>query len=484
MSDSELGELVGQCLMVGIPHPELDESSRRLLSETRIGHVCLFGRNTPDIATTRRLTDALRSFAKQELGTPMLIATDHEGGAVQRLTNATTRIPSAMAQGMAGPSHAGAMARIAAGELRAVGINMVFAPVADVNLNPANPVIGVRSFGSDPARVADGVVAATQGYRAGGVASAVKHFPGHGDTAVDSHMSLPLLPFDRERLDRVELVPFRAAIAAGVDAVMIGHLSLPEIDSSGAPSSLSRAVVTGLLREQVGFDGLICTDCLEMRGVATQGRDFGPDVALAAFEAGADLVVVSHTPERQRASAAAMLDAVRSGRVREERLRASAARVRACVDRAGAPGDPATVGSAANLDEVARTARAAVRIGAGADLLPLPGRVGVFAAGGWNRTIAEDERPDDVFVAHMAARGALPVTAERLDSVDSVLVGLRRMNQEQRDELLARLRGRRVAVVALREPYVASAFEGCATVIACDESPAFLHVIADLALAH
>jgi beta-N-acetylhexosaminidase len=482
MSERELRELVGQCLMIGIPRPELDDATRRVLADTRAGHVCLFGRNTPDPATTRRLTDALRAFVAAERGATPLIATDHEGGAVQRLTRAATRIPSAMAQGMAGPAHVTAMARIAARELRAVGIGVVLAPVADVNLNPANPVIGVRSFGSDPARVAACVEAAIRGAHAEGVACVAKHFPGHGDTGVDSHVSLPTLPFGPERLDEIELLPFRAAIAAGVDAVMVGHLSLPELDPSGRPSSLSPAIVTGLLREHLGWDGVIYTDCLEMQGVATPDRDFGADVALASFEAGADLIEVSHTRERQRAAAAAVFDAVRAGRVGEDRLRASAARVRALADRTPAPGDVAVVGAPAHRAEVARTAGAAIRVENGAGRLPFIGRVGALAAGDWSRTIAEDEQPDNAFVSRMATSGATRITPDDLDRVDAVVVGLRRIAPDQRDALAARLRGRPAAVVALREPYAAAAFEDCVRILACDEGPAFLDVIAATAL--
>jgi beta-N-acetylhexosaminidase len=479
MSDDELRRLIGQCLMVGLPGPRLDDGTRALLVRHRIGNVVLFGRNTPDPTATLGLTRALQELVRDELGSPMLIAADHEGGAVQRLAAGATRIPSAMCQGLAGPGHVTAVSRVAARELLEVGINMVLAPVADVNVNPDNPVIGVRSFGDVPETVATCVAAALEGYQAEGIVTSVKHFPGHGDTGVDSHLDLPVLPFDLERLDRVELVPFRAAIAAGVDSVMVSHLALPRLDPSGMPATLSPVVTAGLLRERLGYEGVICTDCMEMSGVTSSHPDFG-EIAVRAFEAGADLVVVSHTPERQEAAARSLIDAVRTGRVAEERLRASASRIAARKRRLPASGSALglrDIGGEAHRQVIADAAGAAVRLVTGGDALPLPGPVGVLSFGRWSHTQAEDATDADPFLEAARTRGAVPLDPGDLSRVESLLIGVRRLTPAELDAVRHLTTQLPSAVVALREPYVLSTIPRAATVIACDESPETLAAI-------
>jgi beta-N-acetylhexosaminidase len=278
--------------------------------------------NPRQIAT---LSNGLQSAAvSQRPGIPLLISTDQEGGAVVfRLGAPATAMPGNMALG-AGRSTADAhrSAEVIGAELAAVGINQNYAPVADVNVNPANPVIGVRSVSEDPGLVSALVAAQVGGYHAGGVAAVAKHFPGHGDTAVDSHFGLPEVTHTREQLAAIDLPPFRAAIAEGVDTIMTAHVVLRSVDPSGAPATMSEPILTGLLREELGYDGLIVTDALDMGGAT---GTYPPDVApVAAFQAGADQLVLA--PQMDIAYQA-VLGAVRSGEISERRLDESVCRI-------------------------------------------------------------------------------------------------------------------------------------------------------------
>jgi beta-N-acetylhexosaminidase len=235
--------------------------------------------------------------------------------------------PWAMAVAAAGdPSLAERRARVTALESRALGIHQVYAPVADVNVDPDNPVISVRSYGEDPVDVSRYVVAVVKGLQAGGVTATLKHFPGHGDTHTDSHLSLPIVTATRERLDQVELVPFRAGIAAGARSVMVGHLSVPALDE--APSTLSEKVVTGELRGTLGFDGLIVTDAMTMKALSGNPADD----AVRAIRAGVDIVLMSPEPE---SAIRAVVEAVRRGEVPEARIDASVRRILREKERLG-----------------------------------------------------------------------------------------------------------------------------------------------------
>ncbi len=261
---------------------------------------------------------------------PLLVAADLEWGAGTRLGGATV-LPVAMAVAAAGDrSYAYEAGRITAVEARAAGIHLALAPVADVNVNPANPVINTRSYGSSPALVADRVAAFIEGARAGGLLTAAKHFPGHGDTETDSHLAMPVLRLDRARLESVELAPFRAAIAAGVDGVMSAHLAVPAVDPALRPATLSPAVLDGLLRRELGFRGLVITDALHMDGVKAWG-DPGA-VAVEAVRAGADVLLM---PPATGAAIRAVARAVRAGRIHEARIDASVRRILAAKADAG-----------------------------------------------------------------------------------------------------------------------------------------------------
>ncbi|MGH9210490.1 MAG: glycoside hydrolase family 3 protein [Acidimicrobiales bacterium] len=281
--------------------------------------------NLHDPRQIARLSNGLQSASVDgHSGVPLVVSIDQEGGIVFRLpTPPSTALPGNMALG-ATRSTADALrsAEIIGRELDVLGITQNYAPVADVNVNPENPVIGVRSFGSNPELASGLVDAVVRGHRRSRVASAAKHFPGHGDTDVDSHFGLPLITHTRAELDAIDLPPFRAAIAAGVDTIMTAHIVVPALDDSGVPATMSPNIVTGLLRDELGFEGLVVTDALDMQGASEQ---FPPDVApVEALKAGADMLVLA--PQMDVAFAA-VLDTVRRGDVSEERLDESVARI-------------------------------------------------------------------------------------------------------------------------------------------------------------
>jgi len=281
--------------------------------------------NVRDPRQIAMLSNGLQAAAvRQRMHIPLLISTDQEGGAVVfRLVAPATAMPGNMALG-ASRSQAAARrsAQVIGTELAAVGINQDYAPVADVNVNPANPVIGVRSVGEDPQLVSRLVSAQVDGYHDGGVATVAKHFPGHGDTAVDSHFGLPEVTHTREQLEAIDLPPFRAAIRTGVDTIMTAHVVLRSIDPSGAPATMSRPILTGLLREELRYDGLIVTDALDMGGAT---GTYPPNVApVEAFKAGADQLVLA--PQLDVAYNA-VLAAVRSGEISKRRLDESVQRI-------------------------------------------------------------------------------------------------------------------------------------------------------------
>jgi beta-N-acetylhexosaminidase len=289
---------------------------------------------------------------------------DEEGGAVTRLEASTgSSWPGNRALGVVDDvALTERVARQIGRLVAAAGITLDYAPVVDVNANPANPVIGIRSFGPDPELVARHTVAWISGFQGAGVAACAKHFPGHGDTVADSHLALPTVAASRELLERRDLPPFRAAIGAGVRAVMCGHLLVPVLDT--VPATLSRAVLTGLLRNELGFDGVVVTDAIEMRALAAHHQP--GEIAVRALAAGADAVCVGvSSPEGESVYALRdhIMAAVRDGSLREERLAEAAARVRALAawhaERAALRAD-----AAGDLDEGlgARVADAALRV--------------------------------------------------------------------------------------------------------------------------
>lgn len=317
MPVDEIVTLANRCMLPGLPGPVLDDATRRWLDEG-LGGLVLFAGNIVSPDQLAELTHAIHTG-----GTDVLIAADEEGGDVTRLhhTGGSTT-PGNLALGAAGDlALTREVARTIGHDLRGAGIDWDLAPDVDVNTNPANPVIGTRSFGDDPDAVAAHGVAYLNGLRDAGILSCAKHFPGHGDTQVDSHFGLPHVEGDLEP----HLVPFRAAIEAGVDSILTAHIVFPALDTY--PATLSRRIVTDLLRGELGYDGLVLTDSMTMKAVAdTYGLGEG---AVLALMAGVDMICVNADVESQLAIRDALVTAAKSGRLPADRLAEAAGRVRA-----------------------------------------------------------------------------------------------------------------------------------------------------------
>jgi beta-N-acetylhexosaminidase len=317
------------------------------------GAIVLFARNVGTPAELRELVAALR--ATQPL--PPLIAIDQEGGRVARIADGVVALPPAMAVGAAGDVAACERLGILAGrDLARLGVSVDYAPVGDCAVDPGNTVIGTRAYGGDPTHVARFAAAFARGLERGGVAAAIKHFPGHGATAVDSHLALPHVTDDERTLRARDLVPFAAAVAAAVPIVMTAHVVVDALDPLH-PATLSPRILTGLLREELGFTGVIATDCLQMDAIA--GSVGTVAAAVDAIAAGADLVTISHTLDLARDAAAAIAAAAGDGRLPPARVADARARVRALRERYAhlAPFD-----GSVDEGEPARVARAAVTI--------------------------------------------------------------------------------------------------------------------------
>ncbi|PLR78483.1 beta-N-acetylhexosaminidase [Bacillus sp. V3-13] len=331
-----LEEKVGQMLMPdfrtwkGANVTEMLPEIEQLVKQYHLGGVILFRENVVTTEQTAKLVSAYEE-ASEKYG--LLMTIDQEGGIVTRLQSGTD-MPGNMALGATrSPEIAGKVGKAIGEELAALGINMNFAPVLDINNNPDNPVIGVRSFGENPELVAELGVAYTKGLQAAGVAATAKHFPGHGDTAVDSHLGLPEVPHDKARLMEVELYPFQKGMEAGIDAVMTAHVTFPKIDDTkviskltgeeiALPATLSYKVLTELMREEMGYEGVITTDAMNMKAIADH---FGPvDAAIRAVKAGTDIVLM---PVGLAEVANGLLDAVKNGEISEERIEESVKRI-------------------------------------------------------------------------------------------------------------------------------------------------------------
>ncbi|MCK4258795.1 MAG: beta-N-acetylhexosaminidase [Halanaerobiales bacterium] len=328
LQEMTLEEKIGQLLMVGFPGTEITSEMTRLIIKNNLGGIIYFSRNVKSNDQLAKTSTEFQNLAKESSsGFPLFISIDQEGGLVSRLSKDATVFPGNMALGAINdPKAVYEMAKVVACELKAFGVNFNLAPVLDVNNNPENPVIGIRSYGEDPELVSQLGIAYINGLQEEGVIACGKHFPGHGDTAFDSHLALAIVPHDKERLERVELKPFQNAIKSGLAAIMSAHVIFPAFEPEpGIPGTLSKRVLTDLLRDKMGYDGLIITDCMEMKAIAD---NFGPEeAAIRAIEAGADQVLISHTFDVQIASYEGILQAVESGRLTEERIDQSITRI-------------------------------------------------------------------------------------------------------------------------------------------------------------
>ncbi len=396
--------------LLGDAVPDTDSTMRRAyrwVEELEVGGIII------STGTPASITDKINRLQRRAK-LPLLVSADFEAGTTLRMA-AGTPFPTNMGIAATGnPAYARAMGLVTAREGRAVGVHLAFAPVADLNSNPNNPIINTRSFGSDPHDVSRYVAAAIAGMREGGILSTAKHFPGHGDTETDSHLALPTITAPWSRFDTLELVPFRAAVAAGVDAVMSAHIALPALDQGQRRAgTLSPAILTGILRDSLGFRGLITTDALDMGAIA---KEIGADEAvLRAFEAGSDLLLMPGSPG---AAIDAMTAAVGSGRISMARLDFSVRKVLEFKQRMGLFTerlvDPARVSTVVANPEFLATARDITErslvllkdsLGTVARLRGAPGRVALV-------TVSDRRNLGDVLAAELRAAGYTVTVAE------------------------------------------------------------------------
>lgn len=361
---------VGQMLLIGFDGLTAPNHVLERLASGSIGGVILFGRNVESPKQVAALTASLRAAAKY----PPLVAIDQEGGTVARLRSgqAFTESPGALALSVAGDAQrVETMSEALAAEMRAVGINWDFAPVVDILYNRHNPSLGTRAFGMEAREVARLATAAVRGFQRGGVAACAKHFPGLGNTPIDTHKALPALDVSVEQLKAHDLVPYRAALEAGLASVMTTHTRFTALDAEH-PATLSPNVISTLLRGELAFDGVVTTDCLEMKAIADH---YGPgEAAVRAALAGVDVILFSHTRAMQEAAYTALIEAVKSGRVPLERLQGANRRIAALKGRfaESAAGDLSLVCRPEHLEIARRAARAGTVMAKNApDLIPL-----------------------------------------------------------------------------------------------------------------
>lgn len=435
-------------------------------------------------ALETRVTNVKGRPKGTKTGIPLIIATDQEQGIVTRFGPPATQFPGSMALG-AGRSAADARtaAAITGEELRAVGINVDFAPVADVNVNPDNPVIGVRSFSSDPALVSEMVAAQVAGYQSdGNVSASAKHFPGHGDTATDSHYGLPVI-HTREEWERLDAPPFKAAIDAGIDMVMTAHLLVPALDDTGDPASVSKPILTGVLREQLGFDGVIITDALDMAGIRQQYGD--AEVAVRALEAGVDILLMSPTPIAARD---AILDAVATGRLSEEFIDEKVERILRMKHRRGIIQAPlcdesavmSIVGAPEHMALAAEITDRTVTMVRNDGILPTPVEGKKVLVAGWGASTTVYVQ--DALTAAGAVTQRLNYTSPTAENVatavaaagesDLVVVLTHNVNANQLNLVNALVAtGKPVVAVAVRNPYDVGKYEAPAELCTYSYSP-------------
>jgi beta-N-acetylhexosaminidase len=458
----------GQTMAVAFHGTRVTSAVEEMIRARGIGGVVLRAENAPDAPALARICADLQRIAAEAKIPPLFLALDQEGGSVARVGVGMTIFPSQMALA-ATPDPVAAVQRaatITAGELRASGINWNFAPVADVNNEPLNPIIGNRSFGSDPARVGTLVAAMVRAYAAAGLLCCAKHFPGHGAATVDSHVGLPTIDVDRSRLDRVELQPFRAAIAAGVPAIMLAHLVVPALDPTPSlPVSLSRRVATDLLRRELGFAGLTVTDDLEMGALATIGQAAAGEQAL---KAGADFLLFRFDEDAQREGHRLITIAIRNNSLPNldaTLMRLLDAKVRYGILEAAIPPAPDHAANAAAALDIARSSITLLHNDGKA--LPLRGRVYAIAttAADLTRlpgdsdlaTELEGARPDVVGrkVGTNVSEAIITTAVEEAKAADVVVAGVADVGiNDDQLKLVTRLAAVRPTVlVSLRGPY-------------------------------
>lgn len=320
-----LEEKIGQMVIVGVEGLKLDHNSQEMIEKYHVGGFIFFKRNIEDVAQGQKLINALKKSNEQENNIPLFLSIDEEGGKVTRMPKEFQRLPTNERIGLVNDMDLSyQMGQLIGKELNIIGLNMDFAPVLDINSNPANPVIGDRAFGGDPALVSKLGLATMEGLRKENIIPVVKHFPGHGDTTVDSHIGLPKVNHGLERLEDFELGPFKDAIKKDADGIMIAHLLLPQIDQQN-PATLSKTIITEILRKKLNYKGVVITDDMTMGAIA-ENYEIG-EAAIKSVKAGSDIVLVCHEYDNQVRVIEALKTAAQKGDIPIERIDESVYRI-------------------------------------------------------------------------------------------------------------------------------------------------------------
>lgn len=428
LAQMSLEQKVGQLMAVGFIGPAFSAELAQLIADLHIGGIFLFGGNVDSPQQVTQLVREAQVAARAGGDPPLFVAIDQEGGGTSHLPQAKgfTEFPSAMALAATGSlTDARRTGEAMARQLKALGVNMNLMPVLDVNTNPANPIIGTRAFSALPDQAAAFGRAMIEATQAAGVMAVGKHFPGHGSASDDSHLSLPTVARSRAELDAVDLPPFHAAIDAGVAALMSAHIHFPALDAERVPATLSRNALTGLLRGELGFDGLVMTDALEMGALSASGYPL-PEAAAAALNAGADVLSMNAPFDQVRAAHARVVQAVNVGEIPMARLDDAVRRILRAKDRFGLfeampPGPAQAAAAARNPEDQALIreviARSVTLARNDAGLVPLPPGAQLFVietpyayglSGSLGRPglrVSEDPAPAEVAAAVAQARG-------------------------------------------------------------------------------
>lgn len=493
-------EMLGQRLFICVEGTEITRELRMLVTEYKCGNLVLFQPNIVDMEQTARFCREFQELVIRELGAPALIAIDQEGGGVTRLSDDFVNVPGAMALAAVGDSRQAYRASaITAKELRAVGVNFDFAPVADICNDPENPVIGARSFGDTPEQAAEFALQAYLGLEDNLIASSAKHFPGHGDTHNDSHLCLPTIDKTLEELESFELKPFQALFDAGCPSLMTAHIVYPKIEKAMVPATMSRLFLTDILRGKMGYDGLVLSDSLEMDAIR---RHFGAGKgAVAAIQAGCDMLLTGKGADIIIEEISAIEEAAARGEIDMEEMAVSLRRIRQCKEKYCLP-PQGLAGSKESRDASDELRRRSMTLLSGK--LPPLGASPLFVGPEDYRLalVSNETGLDESFAAFMAKRfggrsistgnricnGEIESAVEAVKSAGCVVVNLYnahvfrdqlrlfRAVKEEADRLAVP-----VVAVSLRNPTDLSYAVGCAARLAVwDYSRANLEIVAQV----
>ncbi|MGD7788284.1 glycoside hydrolase family 3 N-terminal domain-containing protein [Propionibacteriaceae bacterium Y1700] len=490
-------QLVGQLFVMHVYGSDADVADQRnvpdygvakpseVVEKYRLGGVIYFAwaGNLPTAVQCAKLSNGLQKASltprRREAQVPLTISTDQETGIVVRLPAEATLFPGAMSLGAGRDTQLTTDTYAITGtELRALGINVDYAPDADVNVNPANPVIGVRSFSSNPQLVADHVAAGVAGLQSAKVSACAKHFPGHGDTDVDSHTGFPVITHTRQEWEEIDAPPFRAAIDMGIDSIMTAHLAVPALDASGDPATLSKPILTGVLRDELGYDGVVVTDSLGMAGVREKYGD--AEVAVKAIEAGVDVLLNSPAADVQWN---AVLNAVRTGRISKRRLETSVRRILGMKYDRGLHESPyvdvdkvSSVIGAADHQARAQQAgdRAVTLLVDDAGLVPLPQKTAYVTGAGDSSVAALAAGLTAAGITTTSQGTGTSPTARQISQAvvasaraSATIVLTNNVNAAQKSLITTLIdAGRKVIVVAVRNPYDINQLPGVGSYLA------------------